>query len=245
MKDSSQFGMNKTPSTIRPNKTAKMVKGNEEFPAQNEDTSTDMFNLKRDYIQNSGPLGTVPMPTTFRGALSSGLQAMKGQHPSILIDKLGERLAYERSGVRLYDAYIMKCQAALPELDVKVLQHFRQEEAEHFAMIRDCLTAIGADPTAQTPCANASAVMSMGLMQLINDPRSTVPQCTEAILTAELTDVAAWDLLIQLVQEAGLEEFVQKFEKAKVSEDIHLDTIKKWLADMTLHNGSAPIPNPV
>jgi len=242
MKESAEFGLNKTPTQLHPLMTKEMIEGYKEFPPKTVDSSVEAFDLRREYIQSSGQLGSVPIPNTTRGVISSSAQFLKGNDPSVLIDKLGQRLAYERSGARLYEAFLTKCNAAVPELDTAVLEQFHQEEIEHFVLVRDCIIAIGGDPTAQTPCADASGVATMGLMQLMNDPRSSVPQCVEAMLIAELTDVAAWDLLIQLAEKAGLENFVEKFTVAKVAEDRHLVVIKEWLALITLQNDVVPIP---
>ncbi|MGZ5076026.1 MAG: hypothetical protein ACXV9R_05335, partial [Methylobacter sp.] len=86
------------------------------------------------------------------------------------------------------------------------------------------------------PCADSSGVAAMGLMQVMNDPRSTIPQCAEAILIAELADLASWELLAELVGEANLDEYARKFDQAKLTEDNHMRTIKKWLERMTLSN---------
>lgn len=241
MKESAEFGLNKTPTQLHPKMTKDMVSGYKEFPQRNEEKAIDSFTMRKDYIENSEPFGDVPVPSTIRGAVSAGVQAIKGNSPSVFIDKLGERLAFERSGVRLYDAFITKCNSAKPELSTFILEEFRQEELEHFALVRDCITAIGGDPTAQTPCADASGVTAMGLMQLITDPRSTIPQCLEAMLTAELTDVAGWDLLVKLVEDAGLRDFATKFESAKIAEDRHLDTLKSWLERMIRRNDVGPV----
>jgi bacterioferritin (cytochrome b1) len=236
MKDAAEFGMNKTPTQLNPAMTQAMMEGYEEFPPHAEDTAMDAFTMRKNYIENSEQLGAVPLPSTLKGAFSTGMQALKGNSPSVLIDKLGERLAFERSGVRLYDALITKCKAAEPALDISTLEQFRDDEAEHFALVKDCIVSMGGDPTAQTPCADSSGMAAMGLMQVLNDPRSSIPQCVEAILMAELTDVAAWELLIELVNEAGLSDYVAKFEHAKMTEDQHMETIKGWLQNLTLNN---------
>jgi hypothetical protein len=192
MKDAAEFGMNKTPTQLSPVMTQAMIDGYDEFPPHAEETAMDTFTIRKNYNQNAEQLGAVPLPSSVKGAVSTGLQAIKGNNPSVLIDKLGERLAFERSGVRLYEALITKCQSVEPDLDIMKLKEFRDDEAEHFALVKNCITAIGGDPTAQTPCADSSGVAAMGLNQVITDPRSSTPQCVEAILTAELTDVAAW-----------------------------------------------------
>jgi bacterioferritin (cytochrome b1) len=236
MKEAAEFGMNKTPTQLNPSMTQSMIEGYEEFPPHCEDMAMDAFTMRKSYIESAEQLGAVPLPSTLRGAVRTGIQAIKGNSPSVLIDKLGERLAFERSGVRLYDALITKCQSAEPVLDISTLEQFRDDEAEHFALVQDCIVSIGGDPTAQTPGADSSGMAAMGLMQVMNDPRSSIPQCVEAILMAELADVAAWELLIELVNEAGLSEYVARFEQAKLTEDQHMQTIKDWLQSLTLTN---------
>ena len=52
--------------------------------------------------------GTRELPGDPAGA---ALQALKGGPPTQFLDKLGERLAFERTGVRLYEALISKHEA--------------------------------------------------------------------------------------------------------------------------------------
>lgn len=176
------------------------------------------------------------MPSTLKGAFTTGLQAITGNSPSVLIDKLGQRLAFERSGVRLYDALITKCKSAEPVLDISLLEQFRNDEAEHFVLVKDCIVSIGGDPTAQTPCAYSSGVAAMGIMQVLNDPRSSIPQYVDAILMPELADASAWQLLVEPANEAGLDDYVDKFQQASLTEDHHMQTIKDWLQRLTMEN---------
>jgi rubrerythrin len=236
MKEAAEFGLNKTPTQLHPVMTQSMIEGYDEFPPHAEDTAMDAFAMRKSYIRNSEQLGAVPLPSTLRGALSTSAQAIQGNSPSVLIDKLGERLAFERSGVRLYDALITKCKSAEPMLNIVTLEQFRNDEAEHFTLVQNCIVSMGGDPTAQTPCADSAGMAAMGLMQVLNDPRSSIPQCVEAILMAELADSAAWELLTELVNEAGLSDYVEKFQQAKLTEDHHMHTIKNWLERLTLTN---------
>jgi hypothetical protein len=48
----------------------------------------------------------VPPPTSMKGMAKSALQALKGEKATVLIDKLAERLAFERTGTRLYETLI-------------------------------------------------------------------------------------------------------------------------------------------
>lgn len=215
-----------------------MLSANEESSFPHLDTRVTSTQIRQQAVRESGPVGSVPMPGTVRAAVSSVLQKIKGHHPAILIDRLGERLAFERSSVRLYEALILKCSAAFPEMDLQILRQYREEELGHYFLLEDVLEKMGADPTAQTPFADSISVSTLGLIQVVNDPRMTVAQCVEALLMAELADNDAWDLLINMVQEVGMAEEVHQFQNAKIQEDRHLKFLRRWLEEMTLERHS-------
>jgi len=184
------------------------------------------------YIQESPRIGSVPMPATGRGLAQTAVGKLKGDNPEVLIDKLGQRLAFERSGVRLYQAMMGKVQAAgHPEQAglLRDLQHICEEELAHFRMLTEAMQSIGADPTAQTPCADVGAVAAMGMIQVITDPRTTVAHGLETLLSAELTDNAGWELLIELAQEEGRDALAERFGPALENEKEHETMVRKWL----------------
>nr|WP_296021872.1 ferritin-like domain-containing protein [uncultured Acidovorax sp.] len=206
------------------------------------------------YIIESDALGSVPPPVTIQGMLKSGLNKLMGERPEMLMDKIGERIAFERTGTRLYDALILKYEIlaesdnapALPnpldgaEEDVgATLQRIRTEEQAHFLMLSEVMRSLGGDPTAQTPCADATATASMGIMQVVTDPRTTLAQSLNAMLIAELADNAGWELLIALAQEAGKTDMVEMFENAMAEEQEHLATIKGWLTALVTAGSTA------
>ena len=86
--------------------------------------------------------------------------------------------------------------------------------------------------------------MSLGIVNVLTDPRTNVDQCLNALLTVELTDNAAWELLIELAQAAGHPNIADSFTKAKTQEDDHLVKIKTLMRrgadphsyEPTLHN---------
>jgi len=160
--------------------------------------------------------------------LKTGFDMMRGKSPEVFLDKLGERLAYERNGVRLYEAMIAKVKALdTPDTAlVDTLMHIRNEEHEHMMLVHQAIETLGADPTAQTPCADVVGAMSLGIVNVLTDPRTNVDQCLNALLTVELTDNAAWELLIELAQAAGHPNIADSFTKAKTQEDDHLVKIK-------------------
>jgi hypothetical protein len=196
--------------------------------------------MHRAMIDEAEPVGSVPVPATVKGMAKTGMSKLAGNKPEVLVDKLGERLAFERSGTRLYDALIMKCtamqngSAAPGGIDLATLEHFRDEEEAHFHLVSDALVELGADPTAVTPCADVVGVMSMGLVKTVSDPRTTLPQSLSAILTAELTDNAGWELLIELAQGLGHDDMATRFEEALQAEQTHLATIRDWVREGVL-----------
>lgn len=241
MKDSVKLGTNKTGMQMSPLLSKELVEGLIEFKEPSSRSTITPSDLKKQYITESGQIGSVPPPGSVKGTMNTGVQMLKGNDPVILIDKLGERAAYERSGVRLYDAMIAKCEALEPAMDLSILREIRNDEHNHFLLVMHAIEELGADPTVQTPCADVSAVASMGLMQVLNDPRTTIAQCAEALLIAELTDNDAWDLLIQLTRDAGLDEITKRFEGAKVQEEKHLLHIRNWLQELVMKNKSVPL----
>jgi rubrerythrin len=187
--------------------------------------------VREDYIANSDPLGSVPLPVTVTGALNLGLSMLKGDSPQILLDKLGERLAFERTGTRLYDALLTKAEVMLDDsssMTIEDLQKIRSDEARHFALVADAIESLGADPTAQTPSADLAGVESQGLVQVLSDPRTTLAQSLHAIVTAELADKAGWETLIALAEEHEMTGMIHNFTTALDEEREHLALVQTW-----------------
>jgi len=74
----------------------------------------------------------------------------------------------------------------------------------------------------------------MGIMQVLTDARSSVPQCLQALLTAELTDNAGWELLIEMASTIGYDDMRERFETALAHEEEHLQNVRDWLSDSIL-----------
>jgi len=187
----------------------------------------ELAKIRLEYAKAADPVGTLPEPQPDGVA-------------RVLMDKLGERLAFERSGVRLYDALMVKCTAdksgAVPAKD---LRHIRDEEVVHFALVGAAIESLGGDPTAQTPSADVAGVEGMGLMQVLSDPKTTVAQALHAILVAEMTDNAAWDELIELTSQVGNNGLVARFSKARDEEREHLEKVQGWYKAASLSAAGA------
>ena len=248
------LGPNLTGATMSPAAVQAMVQATEELSPFDVIDTSQMEAQKAVYATESDAVGSVPVPVSVKGVLKSGIAKVKGGHPTLFLDKLGERLAYERTGTRLYDALILKYQAAqqlagdpLPSLQLmsdedapsvgsetpaETLLRIRNEELAHFRMLSEAITAMGGDPTSQTPCADVSAMQSMGFMQVLNDPRTTLGQCLNAMLAVELADNAGWELLASLADDAGEDALAAQFLSALAQEQQHLTIVKAWLTSI-------------
>lgn len=193
------------------------------------------------YIEEAERVGSVPIPATIKGMAATAASKISGKKPEVLIDKLGERMAFERAGTRLYEAMLLKCGAVdgvNNPIDVPALARIRDDEEMHFHLVHKFIEQLGADPTAMTPCADVAGVQGMGLMQVISDPRTTIAQALNALLTAELTDNASWDLLVELAEQTGHRDMATEFSAALETERQHLDMVRGWLRQAVLQEAT-------
>ncbi len=228
MQKQMQPGKNRTGIQMAPKQAEKMMKAPKAAQFTPGDDS-GLVEVRTAYIQSSGPVGSV---------------APAGKNSRVLLDRLGERLAFERSGTRLYEAMLTKCRAVANGQGGDVLEeleHYCDEEREHFQLLVACREKLGADPTTQTPAADVAGVESAGLMQVVTDPMTSVTQSLHAILVAELADNDAWEELVRLAQQFGQDEMVEQFEKARDEEREHLEGIRKLHQQATMFEaGKAP-----
>ncbi|MBV9211210.1 MAG: ferritin-like domain-containing protein [Acidobacteria bacterium] len=200
---------------------------------------TEMIEESRgEYIQEGFPIGSLPsLPVAEEAAASEEAAGM-----AVLLDKLSERLAFERMGTRLYEALINKCELAAEsatEPALEQLEQIREEELSHFLLLKRVVTELGGDPTVQSPCADVAGVASLGILQVLTDPRTSVAQCLQAMLTAELTDNDGWELLINLAETLGYQEMAQEFQSALEHEAQHVEQVRGWLAAQVLEKAQA------
>ena len=220
MKPTTEVGMNHSGMQVAPDGGAKMLE-NIKLTKPAAGDERDLAKIRLAYAKEADPVGTLPDPST-RGL-------------ALLMDKLGERMAFERSGTRLYDALLTKCQAdRSATIPAREIQHIRDEEATHFALLGAAIQSLGGDPTMQTPAADVTGVEGMGLMQVLNDPKTTVAQALHAILVAEMTDNVAWEELVELTTQAGNDDLIARFVKAHEQEIEHLEKVRGWYKKATL-----------
>jgi rubrerythrin len=238
--NASQIGGNRTGQQTSPQLSREMNEIVQPVRADAADASA-LTEVRLSYIREAEPLGSVPPPATIRGKVKAAAKTLQGERPQAFIDKLAERLAYERGGTRLYDAVIAKFIAHADELkDVTVqeLVDIREEEASHAALIRTCIEQLGADPTAQTPSADLVGVATAGFLQAAADPRTTLAQTLQVALAAELVDVASWEMLIWMAEEMDQDAMVERFRKALEHENEHLTKVRSWYEALTMASGT-------
>jgi hypothetical protein len=99
--------MNKTGVDMSPMDMKELLQGaGSEMPSSAGDEQALAAYRRRD-LEEAEPIGTVPIPGSMKGAAKTGLQKLMGHQPEVLLDKLGGRLAFERTGTRLYDALLL------------------------------------------------------------------------------------------------------------------------------------------
>lgn len=254
--EATAVGPNKTAAALVPKQVEKMLDAVTELSPPMPINTLPLDMERQHYITEAESVGSVPEPLESAGAEAAS-PVME-----LFFDKLGERMAFERGGTRLYDALISKClaltnvenaagngtqpvtddgaQAQPGEYGIATLRKIRQEELSHLLLLWKCVEKLGGDPTAQTPCADVTATASMGLMQVVTDPRTTLAQCLSAILTAELTDNAGWELLADLATQAGQPEMSEQFTAALQTEAEHLATVRNWLQSLLAEAAGTP-----
>jgi rubrerythrin len=241
-------GTNRTGVSARPGEAKKTLEG---AIAGTPDELLDFepaeaTNARIQWSNAASPIGTMPPPGTFKGAAKAAIKTLKGEHPHVFLDQLGARLAFERTGTRLYEALLIKHAAAHVHEGGPTreeLEEIRDDELAHFMMLQECMEELGADPTAVTPCANVQAVASHGVLQVVADPRTTLTQALDAVLVAELADNDAWLLLSELAEGLGLEEMAAKFQQALEDEEEHLASVRRWIS-AALYGQSGILPTP-
>jgi rubrerythrin len=245
MENMTNAGMNRTGIDMSPLNATRMTNPPARFDLKSSGNGKSEFAEDGDFmrahdvfIREAGPIGTVPVPATFKGLTKTLLTKLQGKRSEVLIDKLSERAAFERTGARLYDMLLEKFQHADMPSDVGFslsrIRQIRNEEVQHFLLLSETIKELGADPTAQTPAADTVGVLSTGLLQVLSDPRTNIQQCLEAILVAELSDNDGWQLLIKIAAELELNELAGQFQQALEEEGEHLLIIRGLLNGLVL-----------
>ena len=226
---------NRTGMQVTPDMAEELIDGAMDAEPSSDGGLQDLADYRAEYIAEGFPIGSLPsLPASQEADATEETAGM-----AVLLDKLSERLAFERSGTRLYEALLNKVETlgeSTPGPTLEGIKHIGEEELEHFLLLNRTITELGGDPTVESPSADVAAVMSIGIMQVLNDPRTSVTQCLQALLVAELADNDGWELLINLADGLGFQEMKTEFEKAFENEQEHLDNVRTWLSDSVMES---------
>src|SRR5690606_6226183 len=96
----SSMGMNRTGVQMSPLDTSDMQSTPSSMTPSAEGDASMLAEARRRFIEAADEIGSIPVPGTFKGAVTTGAAMLTGNQPQLLIDKLGERLAFERTGTR-------------------------------------------------------------------------------------------------------------------------------------------------
>jgi hypothetical protein len=239
MKTPNQTGMNRTGIQTSPIDSRATERGAEESPPTSIGGESLLAEVRLEVAQKSEPVGSMPPPGTLKGAAKTAMTMLKGESPTLFLNKLGERLAFERTGVRLYEAVVDKLPAfavngAMAGPSVADLRSIQEDELRHVAVVKRAIDKLGGDATAMTPAADLGGVASMGILQVACDPRAQLADSLQALLAAELIDNDGWELLIQLARGLGQDEMVGWFTEAADEERVHLTRVRAWLMALVM-----------
>lgn len=184
------------------------------------------------YSKQGEPAVTMPPPGSLKELATATVTLLKGEKAAVLIDKLGERLAFERSGVRLYEALISKFDAfgtfeGGPTREA--LEQIHAQEQDHFRLLAETMRSLGSDFTAVTPSASVHDVLGEGMRAVMADPRTDLQQGLEAALLAELSDNDCWVNLIDLSRQLGNDDLAAQFTGCLETEEEHLRLVRGWI----------------
>jgi hypothetical protein len=239
---------NRTGAMLVPSRTAEMLEGMDEFLPDMPPVLDALDTVRAEYAREAEPHGSMPPPGGLKQMATEVASRIQGKDPAAFLDKLGARLAFERTGTRLYQAIITKARS-LPIPDggptVEELEEIRRDEHSHFNLVEQTIAEMGGDPTAVTPSANVDGVASAGLLAVVSDPRTSVREALHAIHIAELTDNDGWSMLIAMAEEQGLDELARRFQGALNTEAVHLAQVRTWLLAMAGSEGPMPSPDVV
>ena len=153
------------------------------------------------------------------------MKQLIAKHPERVVDYLAERLAFERSGVRLYEAVLVRVREA-DEPEVRalapLLERQRDEEREHVAWLQAQLQGLGAGSHPTSARAQLSQEETRGFAHVILETEAPLPHLLHALLAAELVDHAGWDLLVALADEAQDGEAQRELHRRRDEEARHL-----------------------
>lgn len=111
MRQSAPQGDNRTGAVAAGARAEKMLEATREFLPSSPGDAQAMAEVRIEYAQAGDGLGETAPPEGLMSKAKAAVETVSGAQPTLLMDKLGERLAFEHAGARLYEAMISKHRA--------------------------------------------------------------------------------------------------------------------------------------
>jgi rubrerythrin len=240
------LGANRTGIATSPDLAKAAEQGAADACADPAPDGEELFKARADFARGAPPVGTMSPPASMKGAAKAVVEALKGNSALAFLDLLGERLAFERTGTRLYDALLVKLEGADPRPTGPTreqLEGIRDDETRHFGLLRDAIESLGGDPTVVTPSADVIGVAGSGWVQALTDPRTTLTEALKVVLAAELADNEGWETLVEVASGLEQEELATQFSEAAADEESHLTRVRAWvMLAVSAQTGIEPPP---
>src|ERR1043166_1003722 len=122
---------NRTGMQTSPELAEELMEGASAAAPSSEGGVEEIAEFRAEYITEGFPVGSMPMMPASEEESADEEEASM----AVLLDKLSERLAFERMGTRLYEAFFNKCEALgeiLPGPTLEQIQEIGSEELDHF-----------------------------------------------------------------------------------------------------------------
>jgi len=153
-------------------------------------------------------------------------------HPTWLLDKVSERLAFQRRGVQLYNELLRKLDTVgsfKGGPNSSELHDILSDENRHLLMLTDTLNELRGTSAVSPNTADMGTSLSDSVLTMVTDPGTSFLQSLEAIVVTELADGEAWPLLADLARAAGEDIFAHQCDRARLNKERHLRKIRRWI----------------
>jgi hypothetical protein len=161
----------------------------------------------------------------------AGVAAASTNSPQDLLRKLGERLAFERDALLLYDALLRRWDElghGVFDLGAEELRRIREQEARHCGILAVAIGTLGGDPGGQGSDMGQPVPGTDILMRAVNDPAASLAQALAAVLELEQAEQTGWEALITLADLQQHHAMRDEFSAALEEEHRHLLQVRRW-----------------
>ena len=102
------LSFNRTGIMTNPELSAALIRGAKNTKPTSAGDDQQMATDREEYLNEGLPIGSAPVVVNGSEATGEEELSAEADRMSVLLDKLGERLAFERQGTRLYEAFLQK-----------------------------------------------------------------------------------------------------------------------------------------